>query len=606
MTKKSTSIEVRINPGHIICHVDAGISLRELLLKEGVLMDFPCGGRGVCGQCKIEIDPPPDAAQLEAQESLSKEERSRGVRLACRTTLAESCVVTIPEGRQTGTAWVGESAAKENPLRQGQPLVSRIPIVVDPPTLDNQRADWERVEAAVEAAGHRVEEKDHASLDDLSRRLRNAPEQMSVLLEGRSFLRAFDPPDLPFYGFAVDLGTTTVDLALHNLETGRRIGRRSFLNRQAAFGADVISRAKAFAEDRKAVRGAALDTIREAAHLVLRETGVECGQVVRSVVVGNPIMIHILHDFDPLHLTLAPYVSTISGMVRRRPRELGWDFQSYGFVESLPLISSFVGADTTGLILALGLEKEDETTLAVDIGTNGELVLTGRRRLYATSAAAGPAFEGAQIACGTRAVAGAIYELTITEENLRYEVLGGVRAEGICGTALIQAVAQLLDLGLLEPSGRLLDADEVDVPALRSRIFKKNGHSAFAITEDRRVYLTQKDIRELQLAKGAIRTAIEALLHETGVEWSDVKKVRLAGNFGAGMNIKSELRIGLFPDIPVERVDVVGNAALRGAALALVSKTHRDRALRLPQACTFLELAGRPDFQEKFVDSLFF
>ena len=317
-------------------------------------------------------------------------------------------------------------------------------------------------------------------------------------------------------------------------------------------------------------------------------------------------MIHILHDLNPLQLAQAPYINVVSDMVRRKPVEFGWTFQKHGFVESLPLISAFVGADTTGMIVALDLADGDGTTVSIDIGTNGELVLAHNGKLYTTSTAAGPAFEGAQIACGTRAVPGAICDVTVKGSTVAYEVLGGETPNGICGTGLIKTVAQLLDAGVIDDTGRMVDPAELKDEALRGRIFNMNGMSSFALTEDKRIYITQKDIRELQLAKGAIRTALDSLLDEVGVGWQDIDRISLAGNFGAGMSGEAGIRIGLFPEIDLEKVDAVGNAALRGAALALVSRTHRRKAAQVPGICSFLELAGKPEFQMRFAESMMF
>jgi uncharacterized 2Fe-2S/4Fe-4S cluster protein (DUF4445 family) len=258
------------------------------------------------------------------------------------------------------------------------------------------------------------------------------------------------------------------------------------------------------------------------------------------------------------------------------------------------------------MILALGLDRTPGASISVDIGTNGEVVLSQNGRLYCTSAAAGPAFEGAQIACGMRAIPGAICHVRIAEKQILYDVLGDVKPTGLCGTGLIRLVALLLDSGVLDDTGRLLSAEEIKEDFLRERLFSHNGVAAFSVTEDRTVYVTQKDIRELQLAKGAIRTAIESLLDEVGTSWEEIDAVRLAGNFGAGMDGRAEQRIGLIPLIDSSHIDVVGNAALRGAALALVSKTYREKAIEVPRFCSFIELAGKADFQAKFSESMFF
>ena len=409
----------------------------------------------------------------------------------------------------------------------------------------------------------------------------------------------------PVYGFAVDLGTTTVDLSLHNLETGRLLARKALLNRQTAYGADVISRTHNFQEKREEVRAAALETIEECARQLEVEAGVTPEQVVRTAVVGNPIMIHILHGLNPQQLAMAPYIPLVSGLVRRRPQEFGWSFQGCGWVETLPLISAFVGADTVGMILALDLEREPEITLSIDIGTNGEIVLSKAGELLTTSTAAGPAFEGAQISCGMRALEGAVTGFRILPDGgLDLAVVGGGRPKGLCGSGLISGIAELLEAGLLEPSGRLLPPEEVARPELAARLFREEKMLAFRLSD--RVFITQRDIRELQLAKGAIRTGIDLLLDAAGVSPESLARIRLAGNFGSGLDIRKTMRLGLIPELPVEKVDVVGNAALRGAALALVSREYRDRAARIHRRCKFLELAARPDFQVRFASSMFF
>jgi uncharacterized 2Fe-2S/4Fe-4S cluster protein (DUF4445 family) len=302
---------------------------------------------------------------------------------------------------------------------------------------------------------------------------------------------------------------------------------------------------------------------------------------------------------------MAPYIPLVSGPVRRRPEEFHWRFQRWGWVETLPLISAFVGADTVGMILALDLEHEEETTLSIDIGTNGEMVLSKGGELLSTSTAAGPAFEGAQIACGMRALEGAVTGFRILPDGeLDLAVVGGGRPKGICGSGLISGIAELLEAGLLDSSGRLAPPEEVERPELASRVFRMDKMPAFRLSDG--VYITQKDIRELQLAKGAIRTGIDMMLDVAGLGPQDLAHIRLAGNFGSGVDIRKTIRLGLIPDVPAEKVDVVGNAALRGAALALVSKEYRDRAVRVHRRCRFLELAARPDFQMRFTSSMFF
>ena len=600
--------QVTVYPGGMIIHVEEGTPIRDLLVREGLLVDFPCGGRGLCNQCKVTIDPPPESGKA-GRKALSQAEVDAGIRLACQAVVEGDCSITIPEEKEVEVVWRDPAKVEGTQLLYGDPVIVRRHLRMETPSLEDQRADWERLHEALDRKETTMPEVNPEVSEGFSRVLRESKWEVDAFVEDSHLICIKSPSDEPVYGFAIDLGTTTVDVSLHNLETGRRIGRKTMLNRQSAFGADVISRTQAFHEDPQAVRRAALETIADCAEMLLKENGVQRQRVVRSTVVGNSIMIHILHGLNPRQLTLAPYIPLVAGVVRRRPEEFGWKFQSCGHVETLSLISAFVGADTTGVILALELEHEEGSSLSIDIGTNGEIVLSKKGELITTSTAAGPAFEGAQISCGMRALEGAVTGISIADSGqIDLQVVGGGRAKGICGSGLISAVAELLEADLLDSTGRLADPEEVDNPDLKKRFFKLEKIAAFMLSTDavENLYISQKDIRELQLAKGAIRTGIDMLLAETAVEVQTLKKIRLAGNFGSGVDIAKTIRIGLIPEVEIEKVDVVGNAALRGASLALVSKVYREKAGSIYRKCRFLELAAKPDFQTRFASSMFF
>ena len=593
---------VTVFPGELVFHVEAGTPVRELLLREGILLDFPCGGRGLCNQCRVAIDPPTESGRS-GRRSLPQAELARGMRLACQAVVEGDCSLSISQEKVLEVVWKDPAALQTAPSVYGERVVSRRRIKLDPPRLEDQRADWERLAGALD--GVSMPPMKPALAESFARALREGNWEPEAVLQEGELLCLRSKAEEPVFGFAVDLGTTTVDISLHNLESGRLLGRKALLNRQSAFGADVISRAHDYQEKAEEVRAAALQTIEECARLLLEEAGVSAAEVVRTTVVGNPIMIHILHGLNPRQLTLAPYIPLISGLVRRYPEDFHWSFQGFGYVETLPLVSAFVGADTVGMILALDLEHERETSLSIDIGTNGEIVLAKAGELLTTSTAAGPAFEGAQIACGMRALTGAITGVALAPDgSVGLAVVGGGEAKGICGSGLISATAELLKAGLLEDTGRLAAPEEVSHPGYRQRLFRLDKMTAFRLSPQ--VYITQRDIRELQLAKGAIRTGIDLLLAETGVQLGQLGRIRLAGNFGSGVDIGATIRLGLIPQVPVEMVDVVGNAALRGASLALISREYRRRAAEVHRRCRFLELAARPDFQMRFSSALMF
>ncbi|NOY08634.1 MAG: DUF4445 domain-containing protein [Spirochaetes bacterium] len=601
---------VNIQPGNLIFHAEKDTPLRDFLIREGILIDFPCGGRGLCRQCKVKIDPPPGSGTGE-RKKLAEEELKNGIRLACQAVIEGNCTVTIPESGRVNIAWEGAATTGAEPLIPGEPLIKKIHIKLPEPSLKDQRSDWTRVQEELSKRSIPIEKPAVSSLENMSSALRRYNWDADIILDDKTFIGVEKRGSEPLYGFAVDLGTTTVDISLHHLETGGRIIRKTLLNRQVSFGADVISRAQQFGTSREKVRNAALDTINQGARTILEETGIPAEKIYRTVIVGNPIMLHILINFDPYQLTQAPYIPVISDSLKIPPDYFGWNFQKHGWVETLPVISAFVGADTVGMIIAMNIDREKITSLSIDIGTNGEIVLSDKGNIVTTSTAAGPAFEGAQIACGMRAVKGAVYSVSIdAEENqnrqVSYRTIGRGKPSGICGTGLISAVAALLNTGLIDNTGRLLPAEEITCQAFKSRIFKINDKPAFAVTEDKTVYITQKDIRELQLAKGAIRTGVESLLDKAGITIDKLDLIRLAGNFGAGIDVEAAIRIGLIPPADKSKVDAVGNAALRGAVMVLVSKTARDRAGIIAEKSSFLELAGKPEFQMRFAESMFF
>jgi uncharacterized 2Fe-2S/4Fe-4S cluster protein (DUF4445 family) len=580
-----------------------GALLRDVLQAAGILLDYPCGGKGSCRQCRVVVDPPPESGK----GTLKENEWSGGIRLACQLSLTEDCTVTIPEERLSKKAWKQGLREEDVATAIGNGSLRRIPITLAEPTLDDQKADWERLAAGLHEKGIDARLPDPASLESFSKTLRDGAWKAEALCEDNELLWLERPGEGHGFGFAVDLGTTTVDIALLDLETGARLARKAFLNGQVAFGADVISRAQSFHDDRRPVREAALRTIDEGARQILAETGIAPSRVVKTVVVGNPIMIHILNDIDPYQLTHVPYVTVTAGSVRSAPRSFGWTFQDHGYVETLPLISAYVGADTIGMIVSLDLAQEKKTSLSIDIGTNGEMVFARNGEMLTTSTAAGPAFEGAQIACGMRALPGAVYGVFVSAQGeVGLQVVGDAAPKGICGTGLIAGVAQLLESGVVDASGRFLDAEEIEQPALRARLFSLGTELAFALSEDHTVYISQGDIRKLQLAKGAVRTGIETLLDHTGVRKEELEALRLAGNFGAGLDPRAAMRIGLIPEIELARVQVVGNAALRGAILVLLSREFARKAESAARDARFIELGGKPEFQARFMDSMMF
>jgi uncharacterized 2Fe-2S/4Fe-4S cluster protein (DUF4445 family) len=335
-----------------------------------------------------------------------------------------------------------------------------------------------------------------------------------------------------------------------------------------------------------------------------QETGVSPERTYEAVVVGNATMLHLLFGIDPSPLAVMPFTPAFMEPMSVVASEIGLDIHPRGYIQTLPALGAYVGADIVAGVLATGIVREDKLRVFVDVGTNGEIVLGNGQRALATAAPAGPAFEGSQIRCGMRATVGAIEGVTLGD-TIDLQVIGGdVPAEGICGSGLVDAVAQLLVVGLLDHSGRMKTAEDVPGHPLRDRLIDVDGVRAFLLADG--VYLTQKDIRELQFAKGSIATGIKVLMDILGVETKDLDEVLLGGSFGSYLNPESAKIIGLVPPVDVDRIIAVGNSAGEGAKIALLSYRERQVAFELPGRIEYIELSGRTDFNDAFVSVLGF
>jgi uncharacterized 2Fe-2S/4Fe-4S cluster protein (DUF4445 family) len=409
------------------------------------------------------------------------------------------------------------------------------------------------------------------------------------------------------YGVAVDLGTTTVVGTLMNLKTGMAEAVRSTLNGQAPFGADVISRISHGMQGetaRQELREAIVRTMNGVLAELYEAAGIGAGRVYEMVVVGNATMLHLLLGIDATPISMMPFTPAFREPLYLPARELGLEIHPGGHVQTLPVIGAYVGADIVAGVLATGLARDDKLRVFVDVGTNGEIVLGSAKRVLCTAAPAGPAFEGSQIRCGMRATDGAIEGVTLTD-TVELQVIGGdVAPRGICGSGLVDTVAQLRLAGLLDPSGKLKSREEVPEHPLSDRLITVDGVRAFLLAQN--VYLSQRDVRELQFGKGSIATGIKVLMDVMGVSAADLDEVLLGGSFGSYLNPESAKIIGLVPAVDVDRILSVGNTAGEGAKMALLSFRERQVAFELPDKMEYVELSGRADFNDAFVSVLQF
>ena len=413
-------------------------------------------------------------------------------------------------------------------------------------------------------------------------------------------------------GVAVDIGTTTVVAKLMDMAEGRTLATTGTLNPQSRLGDDVISRITygQTADKLTELHETIIACINELNAELCQQASAEPTDIYEMCVVGNTTMNHIFLNLPIAQLGQAPYRPSSLAAHDMRPEQLALAINPQGNIHAVANIAGFVGADTTAVALATDIASAEDMTLVIDIGTNGELVLGTKDKLYAASCAAGPAFEGARITCGGRAAAGAIEAIVISGDDIDIDVIGDCKARSICGSGLIDAVAVLLDLGVIDQSGRFADADELreKAPAaILARLTEVDDQPAFILADgEPPVVLTQRDIRQTQLAKAAIRAGIKLLQKKLNLADADIERVYLAGAFGNYTSPENAARIGLLPDTPLERVRSIGNAAATGAQMALISDNCRKAAAELAEEIEYVEIAHEPQFQDVFTDCLFF
>ncbi len=596
-------LEVTYLPFDRTTRVPPGTTVFSAAHWIGLPIDSTCGGRGTCGKCKVRVIKGLADPETADHRQLRPQEIADGWRLSCQARIYDDMTCEVPQllrVPKAATMGLGRLVILD-------PNVRKVYFELAEPSLHDQRSDVARLKDALTAEGHDMV-AGVAVLRTLPRVFREAGFKVTAVLAGERLV-AVEAGDTTgdCYGVAFDVGTTTLVGTLMNLRTGMAASVRSTLNGQAPFGADVISRISHGMNGPDAIRElqeAVVTTMNAVLEELYRETGVSPEQTYEAVVVGNVTMLHLLLGVDPSPLSMSPFTPAFMDELAVEAREVGLRIHPHGYLQTLPALGAYVGADIVAGVLATGVVREDRLRVFVDVGTNGEIVLGGSERALATAAPAGPAFEGSQIKCGMRATAGAIEGVQLGD-GVELQVIGGdVPAEGICGSGLVDAVAQLLLAGLLDHSGRLRTPGDVPNHPLRDRLIEIDGVRAFLLADG--VYLTQRDIRELQFAKGSIATGIKVLMDILGVRAEDLDEVLLGGSFGSYLNPESAKIIGLVPPVDVDRIIAVGNSAGEGAKIALLSYRERQVAFELPSRIEYIELSGRSDFNDSFISVLGF
>lgn len=590
---RSTEVKATFQPSGRSVYVLPGTTVLEAAGRAGIILQTPCGGKGTCGKCKVLITGK-DA-------------------LACQTHIETPLTVEVPdtsmfEARQQILTTDSAIQTVVNPF------IRIVPFTLTAASQEDARSDVRRLQDAI---GERVEIPLEA-LRELPGFLRKHQWSGRAIVAGNRLLTVdCQSENQGVFGIAFDLGTTTVVGTLFNLETGKECAVASRMNGQIAYGDDVISRIQRIRESPgslAALQESVVSTLNAIIEDACRHAEIATATIYEIVLAGNSTMQQILLGLDPSALGEVPFVQVFDQAIMCSATRLGLQAHAGAEIYVFPQIGSFVGGDTTAGMIAARLDRWDVPVLLVDIGTNGEIALAHQGKLWAASTAAGPAFEGARIRQGMRAAPGAI-EKVILHDDVVVNVIGNARPAGLCGTALIDAVAELLRTGIIDETGRILAADEVPdrvSDALKKRLVPQEYDVCFELVSaadaagGEAICLWQRDVRELQLASGAIRAGINILLKRAGLTANDIGTVLLAGAFGNFIRRQHACRIGLLPPLPTERIQFIGNAASMGAKLALLSSEERRYADTLCERTEHVDLALDPEFQLEFSMAMMF
>ena len=595
-------VTINFTPSNQEFRVPPGVTVFDAASWNGLAIDSTCGGHGTCKKCKIQVlegEVPVSRLDIRA---FTPEQLKDGWRLACVSRANSNLKIDVPPlATRPKAATVG--VGRQVILRPG---VQKRFVQLTEPSLHDQRTDLDRLR---DGASDLEFDADLTVLRTLPTILRSSNFQVTAVVVGNKLIavEAGDTSEQN-YAIGIDLGTTTVVATLLDLVTGTPMAVKSMLNKQQPFGADVISRISATMMDPQAaglMQKAALDTFNELISEVCSDAGISSNQVYATSIAGNATMVQLLLGVDPEPVGVAPFITASQTWPIMTAGEIGIDILPTARCYIFPSFGAYVGGDIVAGVLATGMDRDKRTRLLIDVGTNCEIVLSNGETILSTAAPAGPAFEAASIACGMRAADGAIEVVQITDGDLVLGVIGDATPIGICGSGLVDSVYALHKAGLIDDSGRFV-ADEVALeiaPKLASRLVTRDeGDRVFNLyTEgETPVFLSQRDVRELQFAKASIATGWRLLLEELNLKDEDIQQVLLAGSFGSYLSPTSAVGIGLVPKLPVLRIVSAGNVAGEGAKMVLLSDTERHGADALLEEVTYVELSDRADFQEKF------
>ncbi|MBO8180479.1 MAG: DUF4445 domain-containing protein [Archaeoglobus sp.] len=574
----------------------------EIAREANVALRSDCGGKGVCGKCRVVIvDARGEISEINEVERkhLTPEEIEAGYRLACQTKiLSGRATVFIPPESRMEARKVAEIAVEEEV--ELNPAIRKIHLKLPEPSLEDTRPDFERLKDSLGDV-----EMPLNLLKKLPVLLRDANWDITAVLWNKKLVGVESGnTSSRVFGLAIDIGSSKIICHLVDLVNGKTVARGYAENPQVAYGEDVVSRityASKKEENLKKLQEIVVDAINGIIDEICKEADVRYDEIYEAVVVGNSVMHHLFFGIYPKFISVSPFTPAVRQGISYPAREIGLKINGDGHVTSLPLIAGFVGADATSNLVITKIHEKDEICMVIDIGTNTEIILGNKSRLLACSAPSGPAFEGAHISHGMKAVSGAIEKVRIVDDEVIYETIDNLKPKGICGSGMIDLVAELYKAGIINRNGKFVK---------ETKRIVKDGVPKFVVawadeTETgKEITVTEKDINELLMAKGAIRSGWMILVERLGIEANEISKVYLAGSFGRHINIENAKTIGLLPDIPNDRIVFAGDTAVGGAKMALKSVEEREKIEEVVGKIEYVELSADKNFYRTFIRAI--
>lgn len=625
--------KVKFYPDNKTIEVQKDRTILSAAISAGVYINSSCGGDGVCGRCKVILRKGQALSQPTGRISL--EERRRGVYLSCLAVVQSDLEVEVPpesrldfeklspeevEMRLKGLYSEAEEVEPAESVLGGEifvhsPLATKLFLEIPKPDLNDKISDLERLYRQIRRVQDiQIMQTGLANIRRLGELLRSSDWKVTVTLgkrNGTTEIVMIESGDTSYenFGLCFDIGTTTISGQLVDLNNKKVLGTKAAYNNQASFGSDVISRI-IFAQKEEGLEKlhhAVIDTMNQMIQELVKEHNIDLNNVNCALCAGNTTMIHLLLRVDPTYIRREPYVPTANFVPTIRASEAGIKINPRALLSCVPGVSSYVGGDTTAGVLSSGLYKEEDLSILIDIGTNGEICLGNKDLLVACAASAGPAFEGSGVTCGMRASRGAIQKVKIDPDDFSviFNTIGEARPRGICGSGYIELLSEMLDAGIMDKGGKINPRENKRIRAGESGrefvvVFKEDTDS----TGD--IVISEADIENLKRSKAAIYSAAAILVKHMNLNFSQIKKFFIAGGFGTYLDIDNAVKIGLLPDLERQRFIFIGNSSLAGARQSLLSYEAAKLANEIALKTTYFELSVDPGYMDEYMAALFF